>query len=102
MKGVAGELQRRCVGPFKTIGVIGQQAYKLSLPEDWKIHPVSHVYLSKYWRTTSLQEDQPVPTDKVPDVEKPYYEIARIPLWLKFKKGKKFEKVFNFIEELSH
>ena len=34
MKGTPAKLQRRFVGPFKIIEVIGQQAYKLSLPED--------------------------------------------------------------------
>ena len=36
-----------------------------------------HVSLLKDWRTASLQEDQPVPTD-VPEVEEPYYEIERL------------------------
>ena len=56
------------MGPFKIIDVIGQQAYKLSLPEEWKIHPVFHVSLLKDWRTASLQEDKPIPVDYVPDV----------------------------------
>ena len=38
MKGTPAKLQRRFVGPFKVIETIGQQAYKLSLPKDWKIH----------------------------------------------------------------
>ena len=58
MKGAPGKLQRRFVGPFQLIETIGQQAYRLSLPEDWKIHPVLHVSLLKDWRTANLQEDQ--------------------------------------------
>ena len=38
MKRTPAKLQRRFVGPLKVIEVIGQQAYKLFLPEDWKIH----------------------------------------------------------------
>ena len=34
MKGIPGKLQRRFVGPFQVIETIGQQAYRLSLPED--------------------------------------------------------------------
>ena len=79
------------MGPFQVIETIGQQAYKLSLPEDWKIHPVFHVSLLKDWRTASLWEDQPITTD-VPDVEEPYYEIERILRWIKVKRNKKILK----------
>ena len=47
MQGAPAKLQRRFVGPFKIIEIIGRQAYKLSLPEEWKIHPVLHVPLLK-------------------------------------------------------
>ena len=88
MKGTRAKLQRRFVGPFKIIEVIGQQAYKLLLPEDWKIHPVFHVSLLKNWNTASLQEDQPIPSD-APEIEKPFYEIERILRWRKIKRNKK-------------
>ena len=93
MKGTPGKLQRRFVGPFQVIETIGQQAYKLSLPEDWKFHPMFHVSLLKDWRTASLQEDQPVPTD-VPEVEEPYYEIERILRWRTVKRGRKILKEY--------
>ena len=77
LKGISAKLQRKVVGPFRVLETIGQQAYKLSLPDDWKIHPVFHVSLLKDWKTASLQEYRPVPTD-VPEIEEPYCEIERI------------------------
>ena len=54
MKGIPEKLKKRFVGPFKIEQRIGQQAYKLLLPENWKIHPVFHVSLLKKWNATSL------------------------------------------------
>ena len=93
MKGTPAKLQRRFVGPFTVIETIGQQAYKLSLPEDWKIHPVFHVSLLKDWRTASLHEDQPIPSD-APEVEEPYYEVEKILRWRKIKRNKKIIKEY--------
>ena len=94
MKGTPAKLQRRFMGPFRITEVIGQQAYRLALPEDWKIHPVFHVSLLKNWRTANLQEDQPLPADVVPDVEEPYYEIEKILRWRKVKINKKIIKQY--------
>ena len=93
LKGIPAKLQRKFVGPFTVLEIIGQQAYKLSLPDDWKIHPVFHVSLLKDWRTANLQEDQPIPTD-VPEVEDPYYEIKRILHWRKIKRNRKILKEY--------
>ena len=91
MKGIPGKLQRRFVGPFRVIETIGQQAYRLSLPDDWKIHPVFYVSLLKQWNSVNLQEDQPVSHDNVPEVEEPYYEIERILRWRKIKRKNKLQ-----------
>ena len=50
--------------------------------------------LLKDWRTISLQEDQPVTIDDVPDVEEPYYEIERNLWWCKVKQGRTIFKEY--------
>ena len=59
------------MGPFQMTETIGQQVYRLSLPDDWKTRPLFHVSLFKDWRMANLQEDQPIPTDDTPEVEEP-------------------------------
>ena len=49
MKGIPSKLRRRFVGPFKIIQCIGNQAYKLQLPDSWRIHNIFHVSLPKRW-----------------------------------------------------
>ena len=70
------------------IEAIAQQAYRLFLPETWKIHNVFHVSLLKKYNAVELQEDQPVSQDDVPKVEEPYYEIEKILRWRKIKRKK--------------
>ena len=82
------------MGPFRITEVIGQQAYRLALPEDWKIHPVFHVSLLKDWQTANLQEDQPLPADVAPNVEEPYYEIEKILRWRTVKINNKIIKQY--------
>ena len=55
MKGIPSKLQKRFVGPFWVIEAIGQQAYKLSLPNNWKIRPVFHVSLLRDWNAAYVQ-----------------------------------------------
>ena len=94
MKGTPGKLQRKFVEPFQVIESIGQQAYRLSLPDDWKIHPVFHVSLLKKWNTVNLHEDLPVTQDDIPDVDEPYYEIEKILSWGKVKRNNKILKEY--------
>ena len=45
MKGTPGKLQKRFVGPFWVTETIGEQAYRLAFPEEWRVHPVFRVSL---------------------------------------------------------
>ena len=91
MKGIPGKLKKRFVGPFRIEQRIGQQAYKLSLPENWKVHPVFHVSLLKPWHIASIQEDE-APVDDDLKLEEPYYEIEKILQWQKVQRGQRILK----------
>ena len=46
------KLRRRWVGPFAVTKVVSPVAYKLDLPQGWKIHPTFHVSnLRRYLRS---------------------------------------------------
>ena len=60
LKGTPRKLQKLFVGPFWVMETIGEQAYRLALLEDWRIHPVFHVSLLRDWKAADIQEDQPV------------------------------------------
>ena len=94
MKGTPGKLQKRFVGPFRVTETIGEQAYRLALPDEWKIHPVFHVSLLRDWKAADVQEDQPVMQGDAPEVEEPYYEIEKLLRWRKIKRNKKIIKEY--------
>ena len=61
-----------------------------------------YLYFLKDWKTASLQEYQPVPTDDVSEVEEPYYEIEKILRWHKVKKRKNnFAIICSVMEGIS-
>ena len=72
LKGTPGKLQKRFVGPFRVIEAIGVHAYRLSLPDEWKIHDVFHVSFLRNWKATDVQEDRPVSQDDASEIEEPY------------------------------
>ena len=49
--GQSRKLLPKWVGPFPVEKLIGPVAAKLTLPEDWRIHPVFHVSLLKPYRS---------------------------------------------------
>ena len=64
------KLCRRWVGPFAVTKVVSPVAYKLDLPQGWKIHPTFHVSnLRRYqWSEQFVREVQPPPPDLVEGV----------------------------------
>ncbi|MCG8409648.1 MAG: chromo domain-containing protein, partial [Phycisphaerales bacterium] len=94
IKGIPGKLQKRFVGPFQVVETIGQQAYRLALPDTWKIHNVFHVSLLKRFNAASLQEDQPVTPEDAPEIEEPFYEVEKILRWRKVKKRNQIIKQY--------
>ena len=92
LKGVPAKLQKRFVGPFKIIERIGQQAYRLALPIDWKIHPVFHVSLLRDWKSATVHEDLAVSQNDALEIEEPYWEVERILRWRKIKRKTKLLK----------
>ena len=90
IKGIPNKLQKRFVGPFWVLETIGEQAYRLALPDEWKIHPVFHVSLLRNWKAADVQEDQPVDQNDVAEVEEPFWEIEKLLRWRKVRKNKKY------------
>ena len=54
MRGIPNKLKKRFMGPFKIQERIGQQAYRLLLPETWNFHLVFHISLLKKWNAVDL------------------------------------------------
>ena len=61
------KLRRRWVGPFAVAKVISPVAYRLALPQGWKIHPTFHVgNLKRYQRSDEfVREVEPPPPELV-------------------------------------
>ena len=60
------KLDHRQLGPFRIIGIVGTQAYKLELPEQYRrIHPVFHVSLLEpcYMQEGESRRPPPIPVE---------------------------------------
>ena len=88
MRGIPEKLKKRFMGPFKIQERIGRQAYRLLLPETWKVHPVFHIPLLKKWNAVDLQEEEEIPVEE-PEIEEPYYQIEKLLRWRRIKRGRR-------------
>ena len=80
LKGIPHKLQRKFCGPYKVLEKIGTQAYRLKLPDTWRIHPVFHVSLLKPWRPSIMQ--QVLGEVELEDADQPqYFDIEKILWW---------------------
>ena len=102
MKGVSRKLQKRFVVPFEIIEKIEQQAYRLSLPESWKIHTVFHMSLLKDWTIASLQQDHQVPADDKPEVEDHTMKRRKFCGGRRLNEARDFERIFSRMEGVSN
>ena len=80
LKGILHKLQWKFCGPYKILEKIGTQAYRLKLPDTWRIHLVFHVSLLKPWRPSVVQQ---VPGEvELEDADQPqYFDVEKILRW---------------------
>ena len=93
LKGIPHKLQRKFCGPYKILEKIGAQAYRLKLPDTWRIHPVFHVSLLKQWRPSTLQS---VPGEvELEDPDRPqYFDVEKILRWRWTSKTRRRQREF--------
>ena len=88
------KLQRRFVGPFEIIQKISRAAYKLKLPDTWKMHPVFHISLLKPWRESTWSCPVDLQPDDIEPATQPVYEVERILRWRWVQIGRKKTREF--------
>ena len=88
------KLQRRYIGPFQILQKISKAAYKLELPENWKMHPVFHVSLLKLWRHSEWSSTTDAPVPEIDEDEDKEYRVERILRWRWTGRGRRRKREF--------
>ena len=86
-KNIPAKLQKKFVGPFEVIEKIGSQAYRLNLPDSWKIHDVFHISLLKKWKTAVYRTENDEVVDELNIDEKKKDVVEKLLRWKKTGRG---------------
>ena len=88
------KLQRRFVGPFRVEAQISRVAYKLELPEQWRVHPVFHSSLLKPFQQSSWSVPVEAPQPEFEVDDGPIYRVERILRWRSVRRGRRRVREF--------
>ena len=81
------KLQKKFVGPFEVVEKIGTQAYRLNLPDSWKIHDVFHISLLKKWKTADFRIEAEEPTEELNLEDHTHDKVEKLLRWKKQGRG---------------
>jgi hypothetical protein len=73
------KLSPKFIGPYRIIKKVSVTAYKLDLPNTFRIHPVFHISLLKpYHETSDFSRTVPPPPIFIPENQQEEYEVETI------------------------
>ena len=70
------KLMPKYIGPFKIKGKVGSVAYKLQLPDKYRLHPTFHVALLRRYQTDPRRVSENQPDDEIEGEN--YFKVERI------------------------